>query len=163
MMDDWHRKVAEQIAGHTRSRGPHGPSDAESALEIAFGRARAVLAYALELARAHRVAVTGNTGGDDVWVQLGTGPRARFILNRREARVVVYVPAEGPRVVGWAPGAAGQGAVVDEAGARVDLEVVARGAIDALFAGWAMQPALEAPSHRGGSDAREFEDEPTKG
>jgi hypothetical protein len=153
-MDDWHRKLAERLIAHTRVGGQ---TETESALEVAFGQARAAIAYVLEFARAHRVAVTGNVGGDDVWVQLGAGPRARFLLNRREAQLAVWLPGDDGRVLRWD---AAQKALVDPSGSRVDLSAAARAALDALVAEWSSHPAFD-PAAR--ADGREFEDEPTKG
>jgi hypothetical protein len=153
-MDDWHRKLAERVIAHTTARRQ---SEAESGLEAALGRARAAVAYLLEIARAHRVAVAGNLAGDDVWVQLGAGPRARFTLNRREGHLTVRLPGDDEHALRWDPA---RKALVDASGSLVDLEAAARGALDALVAEWAAHPALERGSR---GDGGEFEDEPTKG
>jgi hypothetical protein len=153
-MDDWHRKLAERVIAQTPARSQ---SEAESGLEAALGRARSAVAYLLEIARAHRVAVTGNLAGDDVWVQLGAGPQARFTLNRRDGHLTVRGPGSDDRALRWDPACK---SLVDASGSLVDLEAVARGALDVLVAEWAAHPALDGASRSGG---REFEDEPTKG
>lgn len=140
-MDDWHRRLVNELVAET----PAGflPEGA-AALEIAFGQARSALTYALELARAHRLPVSGLVAGDDIWLQLGAG-RVRFTLNRREGHVVVTRPGH------------------DEVRARADgsdLGAMARDAIDALVAAWrAGPPQARTPS----AHPPEFEDEPTKG
>jgi hypothetical protein len=87
-MDEWHQKFAVDLG----SDSPGGTAlDAATRLEIAFGRARASVAYALEFAIAHRVPATGSVTGDDVWFRLGEA-RARVTLNRREGMLVVSQP-----------------------------------------------------------------------
>jgi hypothetical protein len=142
-MDDWHRKLVQELVGGT----PAGfVPDAAAALEIDFGKARSALAYALELARAHRIPAAGNVTGDDIWLQLAPG-RVSFTLNRREGHVVVARP--------------GQDAVNvhAEAGAP-DVGAMAREAIDALVATWRTLPASD---RRPSAPPPDFEDEPTKG
>jgi hypothetical protein len=153
-MDDWHRRVSGQLVARTRARGQ---SDAESALEIAFGRVRAAMAFVLEFARAHRVMIAGNVAGDDVWLQLGNDARARCTLNRRDGHVVLRVPGHDGRVVRWD---ADRQMLVDGAGANVDLAGEAHAALEALVAAWATHPSF-AESADG--SAKEFDDEPTKG
>jgi hypothetical protein len=142
-MDDWHRKLVEELVADT----PSGfAPDTATSLEIELGKARSAVAYALEVARAHRVPATGSVTGDDVWLSLG-GARARFTLNRREGHVVVARP--GHDEVRVCKGGGGE-----------DLGLVARAAIDALVAAWRAQPARKrTPS----APPPEFEDEPTKG
>jgi hypothetical protein len=148
-MDDWHRKLVEELVGSTpRGAGFAPPADgAAAALEIAFGKARSAVTYVLELGRAHRIPVAGSVTGDDVWFQLGGSGRVRFTLNRREAHVVVARPGQDEvRVRGDAKDA--------------DLGAMAREAIDALVAGWRALPVSQrTPS----APPPEFEDEPTKG
>lgn len=141
LMDDWHRKLAGELAQET----PAGfVPDAAAALEVAFGRARSALTYALELARAHRLPATGSVGGDSIWMQLGEG-RIRFTLNRRAAEVVVQRP--------------GQDEVRVVAGGD-DLGQLARDAIDGIIGAWrALPPSVKRPS----MPPSDFEDEPTKG
>jgi hypothetical protein len=150
-MDDWHRKLVEQLVGDT----PKGfVPDSGTALEIAFGKARSAVAYTLELARAHRVPATGSVTGDDVWLALGEG-RVRFTLNRREGHVVVHRPGQDElRLRGGDVASAGG------AGTGEDLGTLARASIDALVAAWRAQPMRpRTPS----APPPEFEDEPTKG
>jgi hypothetical protein len=140
-MDDWHRNLVKELVKET----PAGYlPDSAASLEIGFGQARSALTYALELARAHRIAATGSVTGDEVWMQLGEG-RVRFTLNRREGCVVVVRPGHDELQV--RPGGP-------------DLGAMAREAIDALVAAWRSGPArLRTPS----APPPEFEDEPTKG
>jgi hypothetical protein len=99
-MNEWHQKLAVDLA----SESPGDAAvDAATCLEIAFGRARASVAYALEFAIAHRVPATGNVTGDDVWFRLGEA-RARVTLNRREGVLVLSQPVS-PLAVGPAPAA----------------------------------------------------------
>src|SRR5579871_3679814 len=143
-MDDWHQKLVRDLVAET----PAGfVPDAAAALEVAFGQARSAIAYALELARAHRIPAAGNIGGDDVWLRLGDG-RVRFVLNRREGQVLVTRP--GQDEARFAAGA------IDAA----QLGALAQGAIDALVAGWRALPAHEKKTS---APPAEFEDEPTKG
>ena len=152
-MDDWHRRVAGQLVAHTRGRSQ---TDGESTLEVAFGRVRAAVAYVLEYARAHRVAVAGNVAGDDVWVQIGTGARARYTLNRKDGVVVVRLAGQDGRVVRWDTAL---GTLADGTGAG-DLEAIARAALDDLLTDWAAHPTTEEPRAATG---RDYDDEPTKG
>jgi len=152
-MDDWHRKLVEQLVADS----PKGfVPDATTALEIAFGKARSAVAYTLELARAHRVPVTGSVAGDDVWLALGDG-RVRFTLNRREGHVVVQRPGQDElRLRGDAASSGSGGA----GGAGDDLGALACASIDALVAAWRALPVRpRTPS----APPPEFEDEPTKG
>jgi hypothetical protein len=140
-MDDWHRKLAGELAQET----PQGfvPEPA-AALEIAFGQARSAITYALELARAHRLPVAGNVSGDSVWIQLGDG-RVRFTLNRRAGEVSITRPGADETFV--------------KAGGE-DLGGVARTAIDGLVAAWRALPAgVKRPS----APPSDFDDEPTRG
>jgi hypothetical protein len=140
-MDDWHRRLVKELVKETAAGVL--PESAAS-LEIGFGQARSAVAYALELARAHRVPVTGSVTGDDLWLQLGEG-RLRFMLSRREGCVFVLRPGQEETRV--RPGEA-------------DLGTMAREAIDALVAAWRAGPAQpRTPS----APPPEFEDEPTKG
>lgn len=156
-MDDWHRRLVRELApGHA------GGLEPALELEIALGRARAAVAYALELARAHRVGAAGNAMGDDVWLQLGDG-RVRFTLNRRAGHLLVAR-------VGTAAGAPSEvrlrwddprRAIVDGDGATVDVDATVREAIDALVAAWRALPPRDRPSSAPPPD---YEDEqPTKG
>jgi len=152
-MDDWHRKLVEQLVADT----PSGfVPDASASLEIAFGKARSAVTYALEVARAHRVPATGSVLGDDVWLALGEG-RVRFTLNRREGHVVVQRPGQDElRLRGdvATTGGSGSGSPGD------DLGALARASIDGLVAAWRAQPLRKrTPS----APPPEFEDEPTKG
>jgi hypothetical protein len=153
-MDEWYRTVAAQLVARTRA---HRPSEGDSALEVAFGRVRALVAYVLEFGRAHRVSIAGSVAGDDVWLQLGTGPRARWTLNRRDGRIVLRVPGEEGHAVRWDDG---RRAMVDVAGAVVDIVPVARKVLEELVARWATDPSFDEPAAQ---PAREYEDEPTKG
>jgi len=153
-MDDWHRTVAGQLVEHARGRSQ---TEGESALEVEFGQVRAAVAYVVELARAHRVSVAGTVAGDDIWVQLGAGGRARWTLNRRDAILVLRVPGQEGRVVRWD---AAQDVLVDSGGAVVDVVAAARAALEALVVEWAAHPSLEEPRS---ATTREFDDEPTKG
>jgi hypothetical protein len=138
-MDDWHRKLVGELVKDSPTASPDGGA----ALEIAFGQARSALAYALELARAHRIPATGYVAGDSIWMQLADR-RARFTLNRREGTVLVQLHDEDET----------------RAGANADLGKMARDAIDAMVAAWKALPASERhPS----APPRETDDEPTKG
>jgi hypothetical protein len=148
-MDDWHRKLARDLVAETPAGGmPEGAA----ALEIAFGGARSAVAYALELARAHRLPVSGSVVGDDVWMRFGDG-RARFTLDRRQAQVEIDITLPGPtgpggqapprqrkRQVRWADP---QRALLDTDGTPVDLGALARTSIEDLIADWRSRPAIE--------------------
>jgi hypothetical protein len=141
----WHQRLVRELVAETPAgRVP----DAAAALEVAFGEARSAVAYALEVARAHRIAATGNVNGDDVWLALGEG-RVRFTLNRREGHVVVSRPY-----------AAEVARVPSEGMSEAQLGAVAREAIDELIARWRALPASARPPSAPPAD---FEDEPTKG
>jgi hypothetical protein len=157
-MDEWHRKLALDLGVE-----PPNTTDLDGAtvLEIAFGRARSAVAYALELALAHRLPATGNVAGDDVWLRLGEA-RARFTLNRREGHVLVSRPGLEPVRVRWD---ATNRAIVQDPGdgpsvAVANLDAMAQASIDLLVASWRAHPSavnkLSAPPPN-------FEDEPTKG
>jgi hypothetical protein len=147
-MDEWHEKVVRELTAETPAGSVPEPA---ASLEIAFGEARGAVAYVLELARAHRIAATGNINGDDVWLQLGDG-RVRLTLNRREGHVAVNRP-DGDEVR------------VPSAGVpSSQLGTLARRAIDALVARWrAAHRALPADARRSSAPPADFEDEPTKG
>jgi hypothetical protein len=148
-VDDWHQRLARDIVAETPARAlPEGAA----ALEIAFGDARSAVAYALELARAHRLPVGGSVAGDDVWMRFGDA-RARFTLSRRQAQIDIDVTLPGPtgpdgqapplerkRQLRWADP---QRALLDADGAPVDLGVLARTAIEDLVADWRARPAIE--------------------
>ena len=151
-MNDWHRKLVQQFADGTPNG--FGPDGATS-LEIGFGQARSAIAYALELARAHRVPVSGNVAGDDVWMQMGM--RMRFTLNRREGYVAIARPGSADARVRWDET---KHALVDAAGEPTDLGASARDGIEALVADWRAHPSEAAPSSAPPPD---FDDEPTKG
>jgi hypothetical protein len=143
-MDEWHEKLVRELIAET----PAGSvPELAASLEIAFGEARGAVVYVLELARAHRIAATGNVNGDDVWLQLGDG-RVRFTLNRREGYIVVNRP-DGDEV--RVPSASVPSAQVG---------TFARRTIDALVARWR---ALPADARRTSAPPADFEDEPTKG
>ncbi|HEY6459338.1 MAG TPA: hypothetical protein VIY73_04280 [Polyangiaceae bacterium] len=144
-MDDWHRNLAKELVQGTPSGTlPDAAAAAAGALEISFGHARSAVTYVLELARAHRIPVSGSVIGDDVWMQLGEG-RVRFTLNRRQSHVVVVRPGHDEERVGLGD---------------ADLGAMAREALDALVASWRKGPL----QHRTPSaPPPEFEDEPTKG
>jgi hypothetical protein len=140
----WHQNLVRELVAETPAgRVP----DAVAALEVGFGEARGAVAYALEVARAHRIAATGGVNGDDVWLSLGEG-RVRFTLNRREGHVIVSRP-DVPEV-----------RVPSEGQSEAQLGAMAREAIDALIARWrALPPHAKRPS----APPADFEDEPTKG
>lgn len=156
-MDDWHRKLVGELAG-----GHGGGLDSAVELEIALGQARAAVAYALELARAHRVVTAGHAMGDDVWLQLGDG-RVRFTLNRRAGHLVfarVGAAAATPHELRlrWD---GSRRAIVDDDGEAVDVGATAREAIDALVAAWRALPPRDRPPSAPPPD---YDDEqPTKG
>lgn len=159
-MDDWYGRLARDLVSET----PAGVlPDGVAAMEIAFGDARSVVAYALELARAHRLPVAGSVLGDDVWLRFGDG-RLQLTLNRRKAQVEVEVMAPGPSlpkerevVVRWdGP----KRALVDAAGETTDLAAVAREAIDVLVADWRARPASE--KRLSSAPPPDLDDEPTK-
>jgi hypothetical protein len=156
-MTDWHRKLALDLGTATPKETPDGPT----LLEIGFGRARSVFAYALELAVAHRLPATGSVAGDDVWLRLGDA-RARFTMNRRAGHVLVS-PHRGDEIrAGWddARGAIVELAADGATGATVNLEAMAQSAVDGIVAAWRARPpsarllSVHPPDH---------EDEPTKG
>ena len=141
-MDDWHRKLVKELGKETVAGFV---PDSAAALEIAFGKARSALAYALELARAHRIPATGNVAGDSIWLQLGDG-RIRFTLNRRAENVIVIRPGHDEQLV-----------TIEE----TDVGAMAQESIDALVTAWRALPAeAKRPS---APPSRDFEDEPTKG
>ena len=141
-MDDWHRRLVNELGKETAAGSV---PDAAASLEIAFGKARSAIAYALELARAHHITAAGNVAGDSVWLQLGDG-RIRFTLNRRAGDVVVIRPGHDETRVT----------------AETDLGSMARESIDALVTAWqALPPAAKRPSAPP-SAASDFEDEQTK-
>ena len=163
MMDehnDWHGKLARDLVSPevpvAAAASLLGTVDGSTSLEIGLGRARSALAYALELARAHRVPALGSLAGDDVWLQLGSG-RIRFTLNRREGHVVVKQPGRPEARVGWDEVAR---KLVDRAGGSADLGAIARDAIDVLVADWRASPARDGVPSRPLADV---DDEPTKG
>jgi hypothetical protein len=148
-MDGWHQRLARDLVAETPAGAlPEGAA----ALEIAFGDARSAVAYALELARAHRLPVSGSVAGDDVWMRFGDG-RARFTLDRRHAQVEIDVTLPGPigpdgqtpplqrkRQVRWADP---QGTLLDADGTPADLGALARSSIEDLVADWRARPAIE--------------------
>jgi hypothetical protein len=157
MTNDWHRKLALDLGTAPPASTLEGPT----LLEIAFGRARSIVAYALELALAHRLPATGSVAGDDVWLRLGDA-RARFTMNRRDGHVVVSRRQDDEIRAGWD---AARSAIVElgadgAPGAVVDLETVAQSAVDGIVAEWRARPpsarllSVHPPNH---------EDEPTKG
>ena len=157
-MDEWHRKLALDLGVEQSSATDLAGA---TVLEIAFGRARSAVAYALELALAHRLPATGSVAGDDIWLRLG-GARARFTLNRREGHVLAWRPGLEPVRLRWD---AASRAIVQEASGGlapevVDLDAMAQASINLLVAGWRANPTavsrLSAPPPN-------FEDEPTKG
>jgi hypothetical protein len=170
-MHDWHRTLADALTAETSA----GASpDGATQLEIAFGRARTAIVYALELSHAHRVPATGSVAGDDIWMRLGDA-RARFTLNRREGFILVSRPDASEVRVRWdgaartlvaesalggASGASPQIGASGEAIASADLEAVARSAIDALVVGW---KALASSAKERTTAPLEFDNEPTKG
>lgn len=153
-MDDWHQKLARHLVARAASAGRE---DHSTALEVAFGRARAATAYALELARAHRVPASGGTVGDDIWIQIGDD-RARFTLNRRAAYIAVRTDHDERRLQ-WDDG---RRAVVDGLGAPSDLERIAQAAIGAIIERWYRSPAAELLAKLPPQPEIEREDEPTK-
>ncbi len=160
-MDDWQRKLAREIVAET----PAGTlPDGAATMEIAFGDARAVVTYALELARAHRLPVTGSVAGDHVWLRFGDG-KARFTLNRRAALVEVETTAGGPApqperrvVVRWSDD---KRSLLDDGGTPADLGALARGSIDALVADWRARPASE--KKLSSAPPPDLDDTPTRG
>ncbi len=142
-MDDWHRKLATDLAQETPAGFVPEPA---AALEIAFGHARSALTYALELARAHRIPAAGNVAGDSIWMQLGER-RVRFTLNRRAGEVVVLHRGQDEQRVR----AGGEGGA--------DLGAMARAAVDDMVEAYR---ALPRESKRPSAPPSDFEDEPTK-
>jgi hypothetical protein len=140
----WHQNLVRELVAET----PAGRvADAAASLEVAFGEARSAVAYALEVARAHRIAASGSVNGDDVWLALGEG-RVRFTMNRREGHVIVSRPD------------AAEVRLPSEGKSESQLGAIAREAIDALIARWrALPPHAKRPS----APPADFEDEPTKG
>jgi hypothetical protein len=157
-MDDWYSKLARDLVAETPARAA---TDAAASMEIAFGRARSVVTYALELARAHRFPAAGSVLGDDVWLRFGDG-QVRVTLNRRDGQILVEVHVTGPKPrheetrLRWQ-----DGVLADESGAAADPSAIARAAIDVLVADWRSRP----PSEKKLSSAPppDLDDEPTKG
>ena len=151
-MDDWHHKLATSAA-----ESPGGALDAATSLEIALGRARSSLVYALELALAHRMPASGSVSGDDIWFRMGDA-RARVVLNRRETCIVVSRAFEGGGTDVRLAWDAARGALASDGAAGADLDELTRGAIDAVIADWRARSGkrLSAPPPT-------FDDEPTKG
>ncbi len=168
MTDQWHRKLALDLGtAGSPAPAPDGGDepadglDGPTLLEIAFGRARSVVAYALELAVAHRLPATGSVAGDDVWLRLGNA-RARFTMNRREGLVIVSSAQAGEVRARWDDA---RRAIVDldaegAPKATVDLEAMARSAVDGIVAEWRADPSA---ARRLSVHPRDHEDEPTKG
>jgi hypothetical protein len=148
MSESWHRAVARALAV---------PALAEdlAEFEIAFGRMREVVAYVLELARAHRLPASGNTMGDDIWILFGQA-RARFTLNRREGALLVRTVRLEQRLA-WSRDLR---CVVDASRRPCDVKALARSAMDELITQW---QAERSPRLPGTAREREYEDEPTKG
>ena len=146
MSESWHRAVARALAV---------PALAEdlAAFEIEFGRIREVVAYVLELARAHRLPASGNLMGDDVWILLGQA-RARFTLNRREGVLHVRTTRLDHRFT-WS---AELRCVLDSSRRACDVKALAKGAMNELIAQWQTDKSPRLPAA-----GREYEDEPTKG
>jgi hypothetical protein len=165
-MDDWHRRVAVEIVSDTpagaRLASPSALApEAATALEIALGEVRSVITYVLEIARAHRLAASGNVAGDDVWLQLGD-VRLRATLNRREGHAVLAVTGlsgtgRAEARLRWDDD---KRAIVDGSGARTDAAALAREHIDGMVSAWRARPASE---RRPSAHPSDFEDEPTKG
>jgi len=132
-MESWHQKLATEILSDS---APRAGVDGAAQLEIAFGKARAALAYVLELARAHRLAATGSVVGDSVWLQLGHG-RVRLTLNRRESHVIVR-SLDFESKLRWDDVSR---SVVDDRGKRREVESAAKEAIDELVATWKLHPS----------------------
>jgi hypothetical protein len=157
MTDDWHSRLARNL----ETTPPGAAPDGATLLEIAFGRARSVVVYTLELAIAHRLPATGSIAGDDIWLRLGDA-RVRFTMNRRDGCVVAS-RGQGDEVrAAWD---AARSAIVELGahgvpGAAVDLEAMAQSAVDGIVAGWRARP----PGARLLSvHPRNRDDEPTKG
>jgi hypothetical protein len=157
-MDDWHRKLALVLGAPTPGDPGLDSLEGAAALEIALGRARSLVVYALELALAHRVPATGSVGGDDIWLRL-TDARIRFTLNRREGVLTVVAPGADALRLHWD---AARRAIVSEAGERVavDLDALAKAGIDAVIATWSVGPGA---AKRLSSPPPTFDDETTKG
>jgi hypothetical protein len=167
MMDTWHQKLALDLGtagaplpAPDGAGAPAAGLDGMTLLEIAFGRARSVVAYALELAVAHRLPAAGSVAGDDVWLRLGNA-RARFTMNRREGHVVVS--SGSAEVCARWDDARREIVELDargEPGPIVDLEAMARSTVDGIVAEWRAHPsaAMRLSVH-----PRDDEDEPTKG
>jgi hypothetical protein len=155
ILDDWYQKLARDLVRRTptASRDQHS-----TALEVAFGRARAATAYVLELARAHRMPATGGVVGDDIWVQLGDD-RARFTLNRRAGHVAVRT-GHDERCLLWDDARC---VLVDTRGTPSDLEQIARTTLEAMVDEWLESPSAERLSTIPPQPEHEREDEPTKG
>jgi hypothetical protein len=158
MTDEWHRKLAQDFGAAAATAAA---LDGATLLEIAFGRARSVVAYALELALAHRLPATGSVAGDDIWLRLGDA-RVRFTMNRREGFVLVSRWMVDDLRARWDEPAR---AVVElgadgASGAVVDLEAMARASIDGIVADWRARPL---PARALSARPPSFEDEPTKG
>ncbi len=128
--DDWHVRLLHALASDSRSVC----SDEVTFLEIAFGQARTAIAYAVELARAHRIPAQGTTTGDDVWFQLGDW-RTRVMLNRRERHLIARRPGQDEVAVRW--DSESDTAVTDEG--PVDVGALTRDGIDAVVAAWRAQ------------------------
>jgi hypothetical protein len=156
--EEWHDKLARNLMAATPARAP---SEGAASIEIAFGEARSAIAYALELARAHRLPATGRVAGDDVWLQLGEG-QMRVTLNRRDNYMVLdlHVPGrstsrhEETRVT-WR-----DGALVDGQGAKVDPKAASRAMIDVIVAEWSSRPLNERAISS--APPPDLDDEPTK-
>ena len=152
-MKDWYRSVAAALVGRTRARGP---SEAETALEVALGQAREPIAYLLELSRAHRIGARGNLVGDDVWIQLGDR-RLRLTLNRRDATLAMRPGSGEGVVVHWD---ADRKALADCAGVLVDVVAMTREVLATLVGDWSSDPSTKVKGGEG--PPGEHEDEPTK-
>ena len=86
--------------------------------------------------------------------------RARFTMNRREGLVIVSSAQAADVRARWDDG---QRAIVDvdgSPGSIVDLEAMARSAVDGIVAEWRANPSA---ARRLSVHPRDHEDEPTKG
>jgi len=128
--DDWRAELAARLTAPKPGQSTFHPS-AATELEIALGRARSEVTYALELCRSHGVPAMGSAIGDEVSLRLGEQAVA-FRIDRLGARIVAKVPDKDEVVHTWD---AEKRAVV-AGGEGVDVTRMARGAIDTVVSAW---------------------------
>ncbi len=136
--DDWREQLAARLTAPKPGQSTFTPS-AATELEVALGKARSEVTYALELARSHGIPVSGSVIGDDVNLRLGEGALS-FRIDRLGARIVGKVPEREEVVLTWD---VEKRSIVENGGEAVDVTAMARAAIDVVVSAW--QPSASSP------------------